>query len=174
MMRSELREEDLNVNIVLRSGIVIEDDKGKQPEDNTWVHKALVKEAEFNLEHTHEEFMEDKKSFAEASTLGSKDKPESEMDPSMLSTFLETCMKLLRDSKIVKGLQEIINRCIGTMPSEPCVVCKIGKHKTRTGHEMRLTAQIREYEMDQVILDLGSNANVLPKQTWAKWGDLCC
>jgi len=31
---------------------------------------------------------------------------------------------------------------------------------------MRLTAQIREYEMDQLILDLGSDANVLPKQTW--------
>ena len=29
MMRSELREEDLNVNIVLRSGITSDDDKGK-------------------------------------------------------------------------------------------------------------------------------------------------
>ena len=25
-------------------------DKGKQPEDSTWVYKALVKEAEFDLE----------------------------------------------------------------------------------------------------------------------------
>ena len=31
---------------------------------------------------------------------------------------------------------------------------------------MRLTAQIREYEMDQVILDLGLDANILPTQTW--------
>jgi len=30
---------------------------------------------------------------------------------------------------------------------------------------MRLTALIGEYEMDQVILDLGSEENVLPKQT---------
>jgi len=35
---------------------------------------------------------------------------------------------------------------------------------------MRLTAQIGEYEMAQVILDLGSNANVLPKQTWERMG----
>jgi hypothetical protein len=35
---------------------------------------------------------------------------------------------------------------------------------------MRLTAQIGEYEMDQVILDLGSDANVLPKQTWERMG----
>lgn len=35
---------------------------------------------------------------------------------------------------------------------------------------MRLTAQIGEYEMDQVILDLGSDTNVLPKQTWERMG----
>jgi len=31
------------------------------------------------------------------------------------------------------------------------------------GCKMRLTVKIGEYEMDHVILDLGSNANVLPK-----------
>lgn len=48
--------------------------------------------------------MEAKKSFAEASTLGSKDQLEPGMDPSMLTTFLETCMKLLHNNKVVKGL----------------------------------------------------------------------
>ena len=33
------------------------------------------------------------------------------------------------------------------------------------GREMCLTAQIGAYDMDQVIIDLGSDANVLPKQT---------
>jgi len=37
---------------------------------------------------------------------------------------------------------------------------------------MILTAQIGEYEMDQVILDLGLDANVLPKQTWERMGRL--
>jgi len=64
--------------------------------------------------------METKKSFAEASTLGSKDQLEPRMDPSMLTTFLETCMKLLRDSKAVKGLQELITRRAGL--GEPRVV----------------------------------------------------
>lgn len=32
--------------------------------------------------------------------------------------------------------------------------------------------QIGEYEMDQVILDLGSNANVLPKKMWERMGRL--
>ena len=166
MIRYEPCEEDPNVNIVLRSGITIGDDKGKQPEDNTWVHKAPMKEVEFDLEHAREAFMEAKKLFALASTSGIKDKPDPKMDPSMVITFLDTCMKLLRNSKVVKGLQELINRCVGTAPAKLHVVRKIGKHKTTMGREMRLTAQIREYEMDQVILDLGLDANILPKQTW--------
>lgn len=132
MMRSKPHEEEPNVNIVLRSGIMMGDDKGKQPDESTWVHKAPVKEAEFDLERTRETFMEVKKSFADASTSGRKDRSELEMDPSLLTMFLETCMKLLRDSKAVKGLQELINRCAGTAPREPRVVWKIGKHKTRT------------------------------------------
>ena len=43
------------------------------------------------------------------------------------------------------------------------MVWKLGKHALRTRREMRLTAQIGEYEMDKVILDLGSDTNVLPK-----------
>jgi len=35
---------------------------------------------------------------------------------------------------------------------------------------MRLTAQISEYEMDQVILDLGLDVNVLSKQIWECMG----
>jgi len=84
--------------------------------------------------------MEAKKGFAEASTLGSQDKQFEEMDPSMLTTFLETCMKLLRDSKAVKGLHKLINKCTSKENTmEGHAVRKIGKHKARTGHEMRLT-----------------------------------
>jgi len=81
--------------------------------------------------------MEAKKSFAEASNSGRKDKPDQKMDPSMLTTFLETYMKLLCDSKAVNGLQELINRCAGNTMSELHVVRNIGKHKTRTGRAMR-------------------------------------
>ena len=31
--------------------------------------------------------------------------------------------------------------------------------------------QIGEYEMDQAILDLGSNMNILPKQAWGAHGE---
>jgi len=129
-MRSELCEEDLNVNNVLQSGITKGDDKGKQPKESAWVHKAPTKDLEFDLECAKETFMEAKKRFTEASTLGSKEKIDPEMDPSMLTTFLETCMKLLHDNKAVKGLQELITRCVGS--GEPHMVWKLGKHTMRT------------------------------------------
>ena len=126
MMRSEPREEDPNVNMMLKSGATIGKDNGKKPEEDTWVHKAPAKEPKFDLERAKETFMEAKKSFTEASTSGSNDQLEPGMDPSMLTTFLESFMKLLHDNKEIKGLQELITRCVGS--GELCVVRKLGKH----------------------------------------------
>jgi hypothetical protein len=47
-------------------------------------------------------------------------------------------------------------------------VHQIGKR--RTNKELHLNAQIREYEIDYVVLDLGSKVNVMMKQTWALMG----
>ena len=109
--------------------------------------------------------MEAKKSFIEASTSGSQDKVPAEVDPSVLTTILENCMKLLRNKKAVKVLDELINRGVGkdNTSDGPYIVKNIGKHKARRRREMRLTTQIGDYEIDQVILDLGSDVNVLPK-----------
>jgi len=80
--------------------------------------------------------MEAKKSFAEASTLGSQDKMQEismlvEVDPSILTMFLETCMELLRNSKAMEGLQEIINKCAckEKIHDKHCVVRMIVKYK---------------------------------------------
>jgi len=51
MMRYEPSKEDLNVNMILRSGITTRDDKGKQLEESAWVRKSPTKETEFDLEH---------------------------------------------------------------------------------------------------------------------------
>ena len=40
----------------------------------------------------------------------------------------------------------------------------------RTGREMRLNVEIGEYDMTDVILDLGLDVNVLPKQTSGQMG----
>ena len=37
--------------------------------------------------------------------------------------------------------------------------------KRKTGKEMRMNVQIGDYEVDSVILDLGSDVNILTNQT---------
>lgn len=86
-MRFEPHEEDPTVNMMLRSSLTTGSDKGKQPEESTWVHKAPTKKPEFDVECVKETFMEAKKSFTETSTSNSRDQQESWMDPSILTTF---------------------------------------------------------------------------------------
>jgi len=76
------------------------------------VHKATKKEIDFDLNHIKETFMEAKKNFTDASTLRSHEKllkigMAQEVDPLVLTTFLKTCMNLLRDKKVVEGLKYV-------------------------------------------------------------------
>ena len=79
-------------------------------------------------------------------------------------SFLQSCLKLVRNEQAITELQRIVNQCqpSSSVSSTQRVVHNISGH-TRTGREMRLTAQIGEFEMDKVILDLGSDINVLTK-----------
>ena len=43
--------------------------------------------------------------------------------------------------------------------------------KRNTGKEMRMNIYIGDYEVDSVILDLGSDVNILTKQTWKSMGN---
>lgn len=79
-------------------------------------------------------------------------------------------MKLLRDKKEIEGLQELIDNWTSKNKPIPqqCTTHKVDKSKKRTNREIRLTAQIGEYKMDQVILDLGSNESFLSKKNWER------
>ena len=86
---------------------------------------------------------------------------------STLSTCLQSCMKLLQNQNALNELQKVIASCEPQRSS--------GKEKTvnrvrRTGREMRLYAQIGEYDMIDIILDLGSEVNILTKKTWEQMG----
>jgi hypothetical protein len=39
--------------------------------------------------------------------------------------------------------------------------------RRRTSKELHLSAQTGDYDMDYVVLDLGSEVNVMTKKTWA-------
>lgn len=75
------------------------------------MRKTTEKEVGFDLNKAKETFMEAKKNFSEASTLGSQDKSAGnneaqDVDPLLLATLImKTCMRLLRDRKVVEGLQ---------------------------------------------------------------------
>ena len=44
-------------------------------------------------------------------------------------------------------------------------------HKKKMGKEMQMNIQIGDYEVDSIILDLGSYVNILMKQMWQKMGE---
>ena len=42
--------------------------------------------------------------------------------------------------------------------------------KQRTSREFRINAHIGEYDIENIILDMGSDVNVMPKKTWEIMG----
>ena len=43
-------------------------------------------------------------------------------------------------------------------------------HKKKMDKEMHMNIKIGDYEVDSIILDLGSDFNILTKKTWKKTG----
>ena len=77
-------------------------------------------------------------------------------------------MLKLVDVSIVQELQNLIKQYeIGKIdPLLNRVVHQIYK-KRRTNKELHLNAEIGEYDIDYVVLHLGSKVNVMMKKTWA-------
>jgi hypothetical protein len=51
-----------------------------------------------------------------------------------------------------------------------CRVVSQVSRKMRTSKELHLSAQIGDYDVEYVFLDLGSKVNVMTKKTWALMG----
>jgi hypothetical protein len=67
----------------------------------------------------------------------------------------------------VKILQNILEKC--SLETEEKLEPKIVNHlhtRRRTSMEFRLNANIGDFNMGDIILDLGFEVNVLPKKTW--------
>ena len=89
----------------------------------------------------------------------------------LVRSFLHSCLKLLRDEQALLKMQNLIYKC--EQPISLATANKAVHHIKKyiqTGREMRLSAQIGDYDMDEVILDLGFEVNVLTKQTWELMG----
>ena len=128
------------------------------------IRKATVKQEGLDLQKEKETFVTAWQycAKAEAPTPHARANPKANDE---VKPFLQVCLKLLRNQRAVENLQTLIDSCTEktALAMEVKDVHKLYKHKRHTGREISLTSQIGDYEMDQVILDLGSDANVLPK-----------
>jgi hypothetical protein len=91
---------------------------------------------------------------------------------STIKTFLQSCVKLLNDPSSVKVLQNLLERC--NTEVEGKLEKKTINHlhtRRRTSREFRLNANIGDFNMGDIILDLGSEVNIFPKKTWQCMGE---
>jgi hypothetical protein len=180
------------VVVITRGGVVTGEDRltqGKITEDSG-IRKATEKTQMFDAKKERQMFEEARNEFRGDQGSSSKTRPEVReygmplafdqsaspkegKEVSKLMEFLYTCIKLIQDESIVQELQNLIRQYeLGKIdPLLNREVHQIGK-KRRTNKELHLNAQIGEYEIDYVVLDLGSEVNVMMKQTWALMGKL--
>jgi hypothetical protein len=91
---------------------------------------------------------------------------------STIKGFFQSCVKVLNDPSSMKILQNILEKCSIEMEGklEPKTVNHLHTRR-RTSREFRLNANIGDFNMGDIILDIGSEVNVLPKNTWQCMGD---
>jgi hypothetical protein len=74
-----------------------------------------------------------------------------------LMDFLYTCIDLIKDERVMHELQHLIRQYeIGRVDPLLTRVVNQVYRKRRTSKELHLSAQIGDYDMDYVVLDLGS------------------
>jgi hypothetical protein len=85
--------------------------------------------------------------------------------------LLCTFISLIKDQRVVQELQNLIRQYeLGMVdPFLNREVHQVSK-KRRINKELYLNAKIGEYDIDYVVLNLGSKVNVMMKQTWALMG----
>jgi hypothetical protein len=186
---TKIQDEGLKITVVTRRGARTGNDVttgGKQVEK--WIKKLAGSYAMFNPHQEKETYKKEIKEFLGPDWVASTsamllvvDMPlvydqtilEGPLEKvSTLKEFLKSCLQLMKDDFVLNTLcKMIINahkkrnfHIIQRVVNQ--VMCK-----KRTNGEFRLSAQIGEYDVDNVILDLGSDVNVLPKQTLGKDGE---
>ena len=85
--------------------------------------------------------------------------------------FLYTCINLIKYERDVQELQHLIRQYeIGRIDRMLSRDVNQVSRKIRTNKELHLSAQIGYYDVDYVVLDLGSEVNVMTKKTWELMG----
>jgi hypothetical protein len=86
---------------------------------------------------------------------------------STLTELVKSCVELMKDINMLCMLYNMIDHYTKgrDIPFTERMVNQV-LHRKRMNEEFRFNAQIGEYNVDDVILDLGYDVNVVPKHTW--------
>jgi hypothetical protein len=188
LISEEPRGEESIVVVITRGGIVTGEDRvtlGKTTE-GSGIIRVAEKTQLFDPRRERHTFEEARKEFVAGQASSSKAQPkvrECGIPPSFdqsarkgkevskLMEFLYTCINLIKDEKVVQELQHLVRQHeIGRIdPILSRVVNQLSR-KIRINKELHVSAQIGDYDVDYVVLDLGSEVNVMTKQTWALMG----
>ena len=78
--------------------------------------------------------------------------------------FLYRFIELIKDERAIQEIQNLIRQYeLGKVdPLLNRVVHQVSR-KRRTNKELHLNAQIEDYDIDYVVLDLGSKVNIMTK-----------
>ena len=81
---------------------------------------------------------------------------------SKLKPLFSSCLALIKDKEVLAELEAHIK----TLPEGDPLPKKVNsvKRKLKKGCELRMTTQIGYYDMDYIILNLGSDVNILTCQ----------
>ena len=83
---------------------------------------------------------------------------------SKLNDFFKSFLALINDKDAVTELTSLIEETPEDLRPEKRV--NHIRRKLKTCRELRMTAQIGDYDMDYIILYLGSVVNILKIKTW--------
>ena len=81
--------------------------------------------------------------------------------------FFESCLSLARDTEAGVDIEKLLYHQDKTL--KDFMVNSLQKRNIST--DMRMNIQIGDYEVDSVILDFGSDVNILTKKTWQLMGN---
>jgi hypothetical protein len=90
-----------------------------------------------------------------------------------VSDFLHCCLKVLGDPTIAKKLTQKLTICMEEGETDTIIFALLPKRYVRhvskrkpMGREFKMIAKIGNYDMDDVMLEMGSDVNILPKKSW--------
>jgi hypothetical protein len=163
----EDRTPDQKINVIMRGGLVTNDAQSIGVKQSTaeWVRKSIVKSPTFDLHKEKETFLQVRRDFydveASASKTNYKEKeivsiplhsdpfvgeeqqhlsirPHEENESiGLVKSFLQSCLKLLKDERVILEMQNLIDKC--EQPISMDTVNKAVHHikkYVQTGREM--------------------------------------